>query len=155
MAPKSRPKATPKLHQKWVQKRIQFWAALGPILGPKTMSSGGGIFQGFSGWLQSPILAPSWPHFSSFLASLGLLLGSTWPILASSGPHVGLILALLAFLGALLASSWPCLGSLSCTWPHLGLWVSWVLGCFFGVPLGLSLGSLGALLGSLGHHLQK
>ena len=46
------PKATPKLDQKWVQKGIQFWAALGPILGsvlgPKTVSSGGHIFQGFS-----------------------------------------------------------------------------------------------------------
>ena len=124
MAPKSRPKATPKLHQKWVQKLIQSCGALGPILGPvlgpKMMSFGGHIFQGFSECLQSPLLALSWPHFGSFLASLGLILGPTWPLLASSWPHFGLILSLLAFLGDLLASSWPCLGSLSCTWPHLG-----------------------------------
>ena len=154
------PKATPKLDQKWLQKGIQFWAALGPILGsvlgPKTVSSGGHIFQGFSEWLQSPLLAPSWLHFGSFLASLGLLWGPTWP--------------LLAYLGPILAPSWPSWPFLSPSWSLLGLvlallavlgpilalpWVSWVLGCFFGVPLGLSLGSLGALLGSLGHHLQK
>ena len=42
-------KATPKLDQKWLQKGIQFWAALGPILGsvlgPKTGAPGGHIFQ--------------------------------------------------------------------------------------------------------------
>ena len=102
------------------------------------------IFQGFSGWLQSPLLALSWPHFASFLASLGLILAPSWPLLASSWPHFGLILALLAVLGALLASSWPCLGPLSCTWPHLGSLGS--LG-FLGAFLGFHWGSLWVLLG--------
>ena len=89
---------------------------------------------------------PSWPLLGSSGAQLGLswtylglILASSWPFLVPSWPLLGLVLALLAALGPILALPW----------------VSWVLGCFFGVPLGLSLGSLGALLGSLGHHLQK
>ena len=46
------PKAPPNLDQKWLQKGIQFWAALGPILGSilgsKTRRLGGTHFQGFS-----------------------------------------------------------------------------------------------------------
>ena len=47
------PKAPPNLDQKWLQKGIQFWAALGPILGsvwgPKTEGSEGPFFQVFFG----------------------------------------------------------------------------------------------------------
>ena len=97
------PKSGPKFGQKWVQKGIQFWIALGPFLG-LAVSSAGTIFQCFSGWLQDPFLVPSWSHFGSFLVSLGLLWGPTWPLLALSWPHFGFILAFLASLGALLVS---------------------------------------------------
>ena len=85
-------KSGPKFGQKWVQKGIQFWIALEPflglVLGSKTVSSAGTIFQCFSGWLQSSLLAPSWLHFGSFLASLGFLLGPTWFFMFRLGTHV-------------------------------------------------------------------
>ena len=47
----NRPKATPKFDQKWLQKGIQFWAALGlilgSVLGPKSRPLGGHIFKVF------------------------------------------------------------------------------------------------------------
>jgi hypothetical protein len=49
------------------------------ILGPKTVSSGGHIFQGFSEWLQSLF----WFH-------LGFILAPSWPLLGSSGAQLGL-----------------------------------------------------------------
>ena len=47
MAPKRDPKGSLKWIQKWVQKWVRFWTALGPILEPKTGSSGGHIFDAF------------------------------------------------------------------------------------------------------------
>ena len=80
-------------------------------MGPKT----GGLGEFFFHVFRSGSRAPFWPHL--FLASLGLILAPSGPLLALSLLHFGLILAILASLGALLASSWPCLGPLSCTWP--------------------------------------
>ena len=135
------PKSDPKIRPKMTPKREPVlgcsWNHFGVRFGAQNVCARGAHFsrcfskiktslQTFVFFmLQSPLLALSWAHLGSFLASLGLILAPAWPPLASSWPHFGLILALLAVLGALLASSWPCLGPLSCTWPHLGPWVSW------------------------------
>ena len=107
------PKATPKLDRKWVQKGIQFWAALGPILGsvlgPK--SARGAHFSRFFGVSPEP---PSGP----ILASFWLLPGLSW---AHLGPN-------LAPLGPILASFWPHLGPLGLSCRLLGLFLalSWL-----------------------------
>ena len=111
------PKATPKLDQKWFQKGIQFWSALGPILGlvlgPKTGGQGEPIFDVF----RSGSRAPFWPYLDFILAPSWPLLGSSWAQLGPSWPH----------LGPILVSSWPSWPLLSPSWCPLGPVLSFCL----------------------------
>jgi hypothetical protein len=94
IGPKNIPKWDPILSRAWTHFGVYSGVQNGGIRGP--------LFQSSSGWLQSPILAPSWPH-----------LVPSWPLFDSSWPHLG---PSWLHLGPILAPSWP----LGLSWRPLG-----------------------------------